>query len=34
MARTSGSKMRRKRHRIRDKRLRHLKPTRKKWKIA
>jgi hypothetical protein len=34
MARTSSSKMRRKRNRIRNKRLRHLKPTRKKWKIA
>jgi hypothetical protein len=29
---TSSKKMRRKRQRIRDKRLRHLKPTRKGWK--
>jgi hypothetical protein len=30
---TSDRKTRRKRRRIRDKRLRHLKPTRRKWKI-
>jgi hypothetical protein len=33
MARTSSSKMLRKRRRIRNKRLRHLKPVKKGWKI-
>lgn len=34
MAHTSSPKARRKRRRIRNKRLRHLKPTRKEWKIS
>jgi hypothetical protein len=34
MARTGSSKMMRKRRRIRNKRLRHLKPTKKGWKVS
>jgi hypothetical protein len=34
MARSSSRKMMRKRRRIRNKRLRHLKPIKKAWKIA
>lgn len=34
MARTSSPKMMRKRRHIRNKRLRHLKPIKKAWKIG